>query len=44
MESLADRLLDALQFTTITLGVVAIVVGVLVLLGLGFRRMATGRC
>ena len=44
LESFADRLLEALLSTTVTLGVVAIVVGVLVLLGLVIRRMATDRC
>ena len=43
MESWVDSLLEVLLYTVATLGTVAIVVGVLVLLGLVFRRMAFGR-
>jgi hypothetical protein len=41
-ESWADRLIDAVIFTGLTLGVVALAVGALVLLVLAFRRVAIG--
>ena len=43
MESWVENLLEALLYTVVTLGAVAIGVGVLVLLGLGLRRIALGR-
>ena len=43
MQLWAGNLLEALLYTVVTLGVVAIGVGGLVLLGLGLRRIALGR-
>lgn len=42
-KSWADRLSEALLDTALTLGVVAIVVGVLMLFGLAIRRLAVRR-